>query len=93
MKVTPSILQNEFIGLKAKVVKSSNPSYEGILGKVLDETRNTFTILHKEKEKVIVKEISVFHFTLPDGTVIEVSGKVLVGCPEDRVKKVIRRRW
>jgi len=93
MKVTPSILQNEFIGLKARVVKSSNPVCEGISGKVSDETRNTFTILHKEKEKVIVKEASVFHFTLSDGTVIEVHGEVLVGCPEDRVKKIIRRRW
>jgi len=93
MKATPSILQHEFIGLKAKVVQGSNPSYIGILGRVLDETRNTFTILHKEKEKVIVKETSVFHFTLPDETVIEVDGKVLVGRPEDRVKKVVRRRW
>ncbi|MEM3041439.1 MAG: ribonuclease P protein component 1 [Nitrososphaerota archaeon] len=93
MKVTSSILQSEFIGLKARVVKSSNPNYRGISGKVLDETRNTFKILHEEKEKVIVKEASVFHFTLPDGTVIEVCGKVLVGCPEDRVKKVVRRRW
>jgi ribonuclease P protein subunit POP4 len=93
VKVTQSIIQHEFIGLKAKIVWSSNPSYVGISGRVLDETRNTFTILHKGKEKVIVKEVSVFHFTLQDGTVIEVDGGVLVGRPEDRVKKVIRRRW
>jgi len=93
MKITPSILQQEFIGLRAKVVQSSNPSCMGICGRVLDETRNTFTILHKEKEKTVVKETSVLHFTLPDGSVIEVEGKVLVGRPEDRVKRVSRRRW
>ncbi len=93
MKITPSILQQEFIGLRAKVVQSSNPSCMGICGIVLDETRNTFTILHKEKEKTVVKETSVLHFTLPDGSVIEVEGKVLVGRPEDRVKRVSRRRW
>ncbi len=93
MKITPSILQHEFIGLRAKVVQSSNPSCVGICGRVLDETRNTFTILHKQEEKTVVKVISVLHFTLPDGTVVEVDGKVLVGRPEDRVKRVSRRHW
>jgi len=82
MKITPSILQHEFIGLKAKVVQSSNPCYVGIQGRVLEE-----------KEKVVVKGTAVFHFTLPDGSVIEVNGRALVGRPEDRVKKVVRRRW
>jgi len=93
MKITPSILQHEFIGLKAKVVQSSNPCYVGIQGRVLDETQKTFKILHGEKEKVVVKGTAVFHFTLPDGSVIEVNGRALVGRPEDRVKKVVRRRW
>jgi len=93
MNVTPAILQHEFIGLKAKVVESMNPYYRGVMGRVIDETRNTFTILHKGERKVIVKEVAVFHFTLPDGTVIKVDGKVMVGRPEDRVKRRIRRRW
>ena len=46
MNVTPSIVQREFIGLETKVVKSSNPHVIGISGKVVDETRNTSTILH-----------------------------------------------
>jgi ribonuclease P protein subunit POP4 len=63
------------------------------MGRVIDETRNTFTILHKGEKKVVVKEVAVFHFTLPDGTVIEIDGKVMVGRPEDRIKRRIRRRW
>ncbi|RJS91117.1 ribonuclease P protein subunit [Candidatus Bathyarchaeota archaeon] len=93
MKVTPEIIQHEFIGLKAKVVKCANPYCEGIKGKVIDETRNTFLLEENGIEKRVIKEISVFQFTYPDGTVVEISGKLLVGRPEDRIKKIIRRRW
>lgn len=93
MKVTPAILQHDLIGLNAKVVKSANSDYANITGKVLDETRNTVTILHRNKKKIIVKNAAVFHFTLPDGTILEVDGKVIVGRPEDRIKKRVKRRW
>jgi len=93
MIVAEPFLQHELIGLEAKVVRSSNRSQIGIRGKVLDETQKTLTILHGNKEKRIVKETSTFRFTFPDKTVIEVDGKVLVGRPEDRVKKTLRRHW
>lgn len=93
MKITPSILRSELIGLNVKVVDSSHPGYVGISGKVMDETRNTLTILHNGKRKVVVKDVAVFHFTMPDGTVVEIDGKVIVGRPEDRLKKRIRRLW
>ncbi len=93
MRIAPSILQEEFIGLKAKVVKSQNPGYVRISGKVVNETRNTFTILHEGKEKVVVKDAAIFHFILPDGSIIEIDGKVLLGRPEDRVKRTVRRLW
>lgn len=88
-----AIVQSELIGLKAKVVKSSNPSYVGISGSVVDETRNTLTIRQENRDRVVVKDQAVFQFTLLDGTVIEVEGGVILGRPEDRVKKQIRRRW
>ncbi|MEM1586254.1 MAG: ribonuclease P protein subunit [Candidatus Bathyarchaeia archaeon] len=88
------ILQDEFIGLKVKVVKCTNPSCVGLSGTVIDETRNTFRVLCRDgKEKTLIKENCVLHFTLPDKTIVEIDGKVLVGRPEDRVKKVIRRYW
>jgi len=93
MTVTPSILQGEFIGLEAKVVRSSNPSQVGMQGEVLNETQKTLTISRKGEDKRIAKETSTFQFTLPDKTVIEVDGKVLVGRPEDRAKKIVRRNW
>lgn len=88
-----TIIQGEFIGLNAKVVKSSNPSYVGISGKVIDETRNTLVIRQKNQDKIIVKATAVFHFTLDDGTIVEVEGNIIVGRPEDRMKKRLERRW
>ena len=93
MTVTPSIVQYEFIGLETTVVNSSNPDIVGITGRVVDETRNTFTILRDNKKRVVVKEISVFDFVLPDRTVVEMDGKVIMGRPEDRLKKRPRRLW
>jgi len=93
MKVTPAFVQGEFIGLIAKVVKSTNPNNAGLRGKVIDETRNTLVIRRKNEDKIIVKNQAVFHFTTPDGTIVEVDGNVIVGSPEDRVKKRLRRRW
>ena len=93
MKTAVTFVQDEFIGLNAKVVKSSNPSYVGISGKVVDETRKTLVIRQRHEDKVIVKEAAVFQFTLSDGTVIEVEGKVILGRPEDRMKKRLKRRW
>ncbi|MEM1550320.1 MAG: ribonuclease P protein subunit [Candidatus Bathyarchaeia archaeon] len=88
------ILQDEFIGLKVKIVKCTNPSCIGLSGVIIDETKNTFKILCKDNsEKMLIKENCIFHFTLPDRTVVEIDGKVLVGRPEDRIKKVIKRRW
>lgn len=93
MNVTPSIVQNEFIGLETKVVKSPNKSLVGIKGKVVNETRNSFIILQDREEKIIIKENTFFDFVLPDGTVVEIDGKVLIGRPEDRIKKRPRRLW
>jgi ribonuclease P protein subunit POP4 len=93
MNVASSLLQHEFIGLEAEIVRSTNPSQVGIRGKVLDETQKTLTILHKNKQKIIAKETSIFHFILLDGTILEVDGKILLGRPEDRVKKQMRRLW
>jgi len=93
MKVTPAIVQQELIGLDAKVVRSSHPGYVGVSGRVLDETRNTIMILHENKKKIIIKSTAVFHFTMPDGTIVEIDGKTIIGRPENRIKKRVRRRW
>jgi ribonuclease P protein subunit POP4 len=93
MMAAPNILQRDLIGLTARVVRSANSDYMNIHGKVIDETRNTIAIMCGNKKKMIIKETAVFHITLPDGSVLEVDGKVIVGRPENRIKRQIRRRW
>lgn len=93
MKIAPTITQHEFIGLEAAVTKSSNPSCSKISGVVVDETRNTFVILQGRKRKTVVKNQVFLCFTLPDGSVVQIDGKVLVGRPEERLKRRIRRFW
>jgi ribonuclease P protein subunit POP4 len=93
MKLTPDLIRYEFIGTQAKVFRSKHSGYLGLSGKIIDETRNTFTILNEEKTRIVLKNSAVFHFKFPDGTTLEIDGKILVGRPEDRLKKRIRRLW
>lgn len=93
MRVNPEILNHEFIGVKAKIRKSTDVGYVGLSGKVVDETRNTFTLLGATGRKMVTKALTTFSFTFQDSTVVEIEGRLLVGRPEDRVKKSIRRLW
>jgi ribonuclease P protein subunit POP4 len=93
MKVTPDVICSEFIEAEAKVAKSNHPDYAGISGKIVDETKNTFTVLHEGKRKIVAKNTVVFHFKFIDGTIIEIDGKLVVGRPEDRLKRRVRRLW
>ncbi|MCK4952938.1 ribonuclease P protein component 1 [Candidatus Bathyarchaeota archaeon] len=93
MRVTPHILQHEFIGLDIEVARSPNPYYVGITGRVIDETHNTLVIQYNSEKKIIIKDVTVFHFTMPDGTIVEIDGKAIIGRPEKRIKRRIRKRW
>ena len=93
MKITPEIVQHEFMDLKVKVAKSSNPSCVGARGTIVDETRNTFVMMCRSGRITIAKNHSVFRFTLPDATVMEIEGAALLGRPEERLKRRARRVW
>ncbi len=93
MKVTPDIIREEFIGTEGTVASSSHAGYLDIKGNVVGETKNTFMIEQAGKMKSIIKEQAVFQFQFSDGTVVEIDGKLLVGKPEDRLKKTIKRLW
>jgi len=93
VRVTPDIIREELIGLEAEVVASRHPGYVGIRGRVIDETRNMFVIEHGGRRKMVPKAVCTFHFTFPDGTVVEIDGRLLVGRPEDRLKKRLKRLW
>ena len=51
----------------------------------LSSNQNDFDFIYKEK--LIQKDVSVFQFKVPDGTIVEIDGKILLNRPEDRIKK------
>ncbi|MFX0163133.1 MAG: ribonuclease P protein component 1 [Candidatus Hodarchaeota archaeon] len=92
MKITPkNIIQHELIGLKVFIIKATDKGYEGLKGIIIDETRNMF-IIRSNSDKVykIPKKVCVFRFDLPDNLMVEVKGSLLVGKPENRLKKRVR---
>ena len=91
--ITPqNIFRHELVGLHVEVLKSTHEGFIGIKGEVVDETKNTIKVEDVMGcEKLIPKNVATFQFTLPDGAVVEVDGKIIVARPEDRIKKKFRK--
>ncbi|MBL7100875.1 MAG: ribonuclease P protein subunit [Nanoarchaeota archaeon] len=90
MRIQPAdIVRSELIGLEAEVVDAENESLRGLRGLIVDETKSTLSI---EKDGVVKKVIKsqVTLKVLFEGQTFQIDGKVLVGRPEDRLKKVRR---
>ena len=86
-------VRTELIGLDVEVL--SEP-FSGIAGKVVDETKNTFTIESAKNtftiesagtERMVPKPGNVFRFAY-EGRTIDISGSEIMHRPEDRIKKV-----
>jgi len=88
MTITPeNLVRHELIGLEVEVKQSTNPSQKGLKGRVIDESFKTLEIETKTEKKTIPKENTTFMFTISDKTKIQVDGNLLLGRPEDRIKK------
>ena len=55
------------------------------------KSKKSVEVYSKVVEKVIPKSNSIFIFTLPNGVKVQVEGRLLVGRPEDRIKKRFAR--
>ncbi len=78
------IVRTELIGLDVEVL--SGP-YSGIAGKVVDETKNTFTIDSAGTERMVPKPGNEFRFA-HEGRTFDIRGSEIAHRPEDRIKKV-----
>jgi len=78
MRTAENLVQHELIGLPVKNGK--------IIGKVVWETRNTLTIETEKGERTLEKKSGIFVFSIGKQNV-EVDGNLLIGRPEDRIKK------
>lgn len=91
MRRTPrNIARHELVGLEAKVLDSSNPCQRGIKGRIVYETMHTVVLEGSEGRKVVPKRGAKILLTLPSGERVVVEGSVLVGRPEDRLKRRYR---
>ena len=68
-------------------VKSEIPTGtdDGEVDGDLSSNQENFNFIYREK--LIQKDVSVFQFKVPDGTIVEIDGKILLNRPEDRIKK------
>lgn len=89
---TKNVINHELIGLEVGFAKNSCHNRRLVFGKVVDESYNTLVVKLGETNKRIAKKDTIFTFKLPEGPV-EVEGSILVGRPEDRIKKRNTRRW
>jgi ribonuclease P protein subunit POP4 len=90
MITSQNITAHEWIGLKVKITKSTDPTVHGLEGIIRDETMNTFTIETNCKLLQVQKQKTIFRAELPTEKV-EVDGSLLRFRPEDRVKKGLRK--
>jgi ribonuclease P protein subunit POP4 len=88
MVLTPlNLVRHELIGLRAKVIKSKNPSDQGLEGKIIDESFKTISLEINGREKKVYKENIILIIEQPDGKKIQVDGKLLLARPWERIKK------
>jgi ribonuclease P protein subunit POP4 len=81
-----NITRHELIGLDVEIASSNDPTLKDLKGRIVDETKNTFTIEVGGKRKTVPKGICTFRFSLENERV-EITGKALVNRPEDRIKR------
>lgn len=76
----------EFIGEHVRVLGSSHSGYLNIEGKIVDETKNTFTI-ENHLERVVPKKGCKFELTINDRKEL-INGDDIMYRPEDRIKRL-----
>lgn len=91
MRTPENLVRHELIGLDVEVIESKNKKNIGIKGKVIDETKNMLVIERNDgKEVKLIKDQNIFCFILGD-TKVKIDGKLLVGRPEERIRKKFKR--
>jgi ribonuclease P protein subunit POP4 len=86
-----NVVNHELVGLHATVVKSTNRDSVGLSGRIIDESRNIFTLDSCGCEKKAAKHGNTFEFRLPESEKVRIDGDLVVGRPEDRVAKRLRK--
>lgn len=78
---------HEIIGLGARIVESTDPTLEGIVGTIVFETRNTILIRTDNTLKQISKKAAKKIEIKTHSGVCFISGSSMIGRPEDRISR------
>ena len=79
------LMRHEFIGLEMNIIDAKNSSLKGMKGKIIDETKNTFTIKNHTMKKIIKGQV-IFTVKIKHQT-FTFEGATLLDKSEDRLKK------
>lgn len=84
-----NILSQEITGLGIKVVKSTDPTLQGLSGSVVFETKNMISIRDSSSNIFqIAKKAASRIQVQTDAGVCFISGSSLIGKPEDRISRL-----
>lgn len=86
-----NVLSHELIGLKTKILGSSDPGLRNARGIVLDETKNTLTIQLESRKLIVPKSHTVFLFHVDEQNSVRIEGESILGRPHDRIRAGQRR--
>ncbi len=82
-----TLLCHEIVGLNVHILECTIVTLRGVSGRVISETKNTFSIRTSKGTKLIPKKNATkIRFALESGACF-VTGSSLVGRPEDRVSR------
>ncbi|MCL5419295.1 MAG: ribonuclease P protein subunit [Candidatus Marsarchaeota archaeon] len=84
-----NIVLNELIGLKVRVLRSSDKKQRGLSGLVVDETRNMIVVETDGGAKRIVKKSSTFRF-YAGGAHFDVPGPEICFRAVERTGKAVK---
>lgn len=89
--ITPyNLLRHELVGLEAMVADSTDMGLKGLSGKISDETQKTITLKSPQGLKKVQKDKVSLSIHTDSGDLLLVNGSLLLGRPEERIKKKIR---
>ncbi len=90
--ITPdNITRHELLGLLVKVLGATDSGLVGISGEITGETRNTITLKSPTGQKTVAKEKTSLLIHTDSGDELLVNGSLLLGRPENRIKKRPKR--
>lgn len=91
MSITKKNLHmHELIGQDVRVMDATDHGLVGLVGKIVDETKNTFKIETSQRDKIVQKQGCVLTTKIGNKEVIIEASKLRFR-PEDRIKKAKNR--